>query len=66
MFFTERDQIKIQKSKFWEFNLKYDVIHDVLKVIFNENLKRLRNYGDIGFSRDMNTFKNLAKNREIA
>jgi hypothetical protein len=46
--------------------LKYDVIHDLLKVIFNKNLKRQRNFGDIGSFGDMGTDMNLAKNREVA
>jgi hypothetical protein len=36
--------------------LKYDVIHDALKVTFNKNSHNLRNFGDMG------TDRNLAKN----
>ena len=57
---AKRNKMKIQKSRFGKFNLKYDVIHDALKVICNENFKRPRNFGDMG------TCRNLAKNREIA
>ena len=46
--------------------LKYDVIHDVLKVDCNTNLSRSRNFGDIGKFGDMATGRNLAKIREIA
>ena len=46
--------------------LKYDVIHDALKVILNKNFKHLRNFGDIGSVGDMGTGRNLAKNPEIA
>ena len=56
----KRDQINIQKINFGNFVLKYDVIHNALVVIYNKNLKRSSNYGD------MSTDKNLAKTREIA
>jgi hypothetical protein len=46
--------------------LKYDVIHDALKVILNKNFQHLRNFGDIGSVGDMGTGRNLAKNPEIA
>ena len=47
------------------FILKYDVIHDALKVICNKNIKRLRNFGDIGSFGGIGTGRKLAKNREI-
>jgi hypothetical protein len=40
--------------------------YDALKVICNNNLKRQRNFGDIGSSGDMCTCRNLAENRDIA
>ena len=40
--------------------MKYDVIHDTLIVIRTKNLKRSRNFGDMG------TGRNIAKYREIA
>ena len=46
--------------------LKYDVIHDALKVICNKNIKCPRIFGDIGSLGDMGTGRNLAKNLEIA
>jgi hypothetical protein len=45
---------------------KYDVIHDALKLISYEKLKRARNFGDIGSFGDIGTGRNLAKNLEIA
>jgi hypothetical protein len=46
--------------------LKHDVIHDALRVICNKNLKRLRNFSDIGSFGNMGTGTNLANNRKIA
>ena len=40
--------------------LKYDVIHNALNVICDKNLKRPRNFSDMG------TGRNSTKNREIA
>ena len=57
---TERNHIKIKKKNLENFILKYDVIHDALEVMYNKNLKRPRNFGDIG------TRMNSAKNFEIA
>jgi hypothetical protein len=46
--------------------LKSDVIHDAANVVLIENLKRRRNFGNIGSFGDMATGRNFAKNREIA
>jgi hypothetical protein len=47
-YFTKRNQKEIQIKKFEKFILKYDVIHDALKLICNKTLKRPRSFGDIG------------------
>ena len=44
---TKRNQIKIEKIEFRNSILKYDVIHDVLKVICYKKLQRRRNFGDM-------------------
>ena len=44
--------------------MKYDLIHEVLRVIRDKNLKRRRNFGFIGFFGDMGTGMILAKNRK--
>jgi hypothetical protein len=45
--------------------LKTDVIHDALKEIRNENLKRLRKFGDIGTFGDMGARTILAQNVKL-
>ena len=65
-YFTKRNQIKIEKRRLGNLILKYDVIHEALKVICNKNLKRPQNLGDIGSFGDIGTGRNYAKNREIA
>ena len=52
--------MEIEKGNVGNLILKYDVIHDALKLIYNENLKRLDNFDDRG------TGRNLSKNSEIA
>ena len=49
---TKPNQMKIKKGDLGNQILKYDVIHDALKVICNKNLKRLRNFGDMGTGRN--------------
>ena len=56
---TKRKQRKIEKSKFQNFILKYDVIHDALKLVCNKNLRRPRNFGDMGFFGDICAGRNL-------
>ena len=46
--------------------MKYNVIHDALKVICKENLKPPGNFGDIGSFGDMGTGRNWVKNPKIA
>ena len=49
-----------QKLKKWDWGnsiLKYNVIHDALKVICNKTIKHPRKFGDIGFFGDMDTGK---------
>jgi hypothetical protein len=63
---TKHNQTKIQKTRFLNFNLENDVIHDTLKVICDENLKFRGHFGDIGTFGNMSTGMILDKNREIA
>ena len=47
-----------QKSKRVDLGnsiLKYGFLYDALQVIFNKNLKRPRNFGDIGSFGDLST-----------
>ena len=37
---TERNQIKIEKSKFEKLHLEHDVIHDANEAILYKNLKK--------------------------
>ena len=41
-YFTKRNQIKIEKSRFWKFNHENDANHDALKVICNIKLDDLK------------------------
>ena len=59
------------KYKFIELDLgnlilNYDIIHDALKVICNKNLKRPRNFGDIGSLGHIWHWQEFSKNREIS
>jgi hypothetical protein len=51
---------KFKKVDLGNSSLKYDVIHDALKVICNTNLKRSSNFGDIASLGDMCTGRNKA------
>ena len=53
---------KIIKVNLKHSILKYDVIHDTLKVIFNKNLERLSEFGNIDFFGVIGTGEILAKN----
>jgi hypothetical protein len=57
---------KFKKSDLENLIMKYDVIHDGLRVICKKKLKRPRNFDDIGSYGAMCTGRNLAKNRKIA
>ena len=46
---------KAKKGNLGNFIMKYNFIHDALKVITNQNLKRQRNFEDIGSFGDMGT-----------
>jgi hypothetical protein len=56
--------MKLKKVDLKNLILKYDVIHDKLGVICNTNLKRPRNFGDIGSLGDMGTRRKLPENPE--
>ena len=45
---TKLNQIKIVKIYLEILILQYDVIHDALEVLCYKNLKRSRNFGDLG------------------
>ena len=58
---TKGNQIKIQKVDLDNSILKYDVIHDTLKVICDKHLKCPRNFGDMGSFGDISTRSMFAK-----
>ena len=39
--------------------MNYDVIYDALKLIFDKNLKRLRELGDIGTARILAIYREI-------
>jgi hypothetical protein len=61
-YLTERNQTKIQKTRFEKLNLENDVINDALKVISKKNFKLCEPSNDIGTFGDMCTGRISDKN----
>ena len=60
--FTKRFQIQIRKSTLRNLILKYEVFEE----IYDKNLKRPRNVGDIGSFGDMVAGKSFAIERKLS